>query len=117
MGRECGVQRRYRKIYGQMSIRDLSDCPDVSLSDMRRPIISRVNLAINPGQKKAKSKLLAGTQYLTEREIYEVSKSQNKYFVVLNPSNVIVRSKQEKKETERPLKESALYASVVQISM
>ncbi len=115
MGEECAAQLRYRKIYGQMSVRDLKDCPDISLSDMRRPIISRVNLAINPGQKHAKSKLLDGTQYLTERELYEVTKSQNRYFVVLNPSNVIVCSKQDKKVIERPLKESALYASVVQI--
>jgi hypothetical protein len=115
MDEECVAQLRYRRIYGQMSVRDLKDCPDISLSDMRRPIISRVNLAINPGQKHAKSKLLDGTQYLTERELYEVAKSQNKYFVVLNPSNVIICSKQDKKVIERPLKESALYASVVQI--
>ena len=115
MDENCVAQLRYRKIYGQMSVRDLKDCPDISLSDMRRPIISRVNLAINPGQKHAKSKLLDGTQYLTERELYEVAKSQNKYFVVLNPSNIIVCSKQDKKVIERPLKESALYASVVQI--
>ena len=116
MDGECGAQQRYREIYCQMSVRDPKDCPDISLSDMRRPIISRVNLAINPGHKKVKNKLLDGTQYLTERELYEVSKSQNKYFVVLNPSNVIVCSKQEKKETERPLKESALYTSVIQIN-
>ena len=115
MDKECTAQQRYRKIYGQMSVRDLKDCPDISLSDMRRPIISRVNLAINPGLKHAKSKLLDGTQYLTERELYEVTKSQNKYFVVLNPSNVQVCSKQDRKIIERPLKESALYSSVVQI--
>lgn len=109
-------QRRYEEIYGQMSVRQMSDCPNISFSDMRRPIISRVNLAINPVQKNAKtSKLLSGTQYLTERELYEIAKSQKKYFVVLNPSNVIVISKDGRRVVERPLKESALYASVVQI--
>ena len=112
----CETQRRYEKIYGMMSVRQLSDCPNICFSDMRRPIISRVNLAINPTLKNAKkTKLLSGSKYLTERELYEISKSQKNFFVVLNPSNVQVRSKADRREVERPLKESTLYSSVIQI--
>ena len=108
-------QRRYETIYGMMSVRDIKDCPKINQSETRRPIISRVNLAINPGNKKSSYKLLEGTNYLTERELYEVAKSQNRFYVALNPSNVIVSSKHDKKTIERTLRESALYSSVIQI--
>lgn len=98
-----------------MSIRDEKDCPDIYHSDLRRPIIPRINLAINPEEKKSTCKLLDGTKYLTERELYEVAKSQNRFYVVLNPSNVIVRQLDGYKTIERPLKESALYKSVISI--
>lgn len=112
---DCVEQKRYKQIYSMMSIRDEKDCPDIYHSDLRRPIISRINLAINPEEKKSTSKLLDGTNYLTERELYEVAKSQNRFYVVLNPSNVIVRQLDGYKTIERPLKESALYKSVISI--
>lgn len=105
-------QRRYEAIYGLMNAKD---CPIIWDSAYRRPVISRVNYAINPRDKKSKEKLLEGTQYLTERELYEISKSQDNFYVVLNPANVFVRSKTSVKEIERPLKESALFKSVTGI--
>lgn len=109
------VQRRYEAIYGMMSSKDPSACPIIWDSTSRRPVISRVNLAINPEGKKSEGKILEGTQYLTERELYVISKSQDRFYVVLNPSNVIVRYRTSIKEIEQPLKESALYRSVVKI--
>lgn len=108
-------QRRYEAIYGKMSSKEASDCPIIWDSNMRRPVISRINRAISPEGKRGQEKLLEGTQYLTERELYEISKSQDRFYVVLNPSNVIVRSKTSVKEIEQPLKDSVLYKSVVAI--
>ena len=108
-------QRRYEAIYGMMNAKEAKECPIIYDSAYRRPVISRVNLAINPRDKKSEGKILEGTQYLTERELYEISKSQDRFYVVLNPSNVIVRSKTSIKEIERPLKDSALYKSVTGI--
>ena len=108
-------QRRYETIYGLMSAKEAKDCPIIWPSTSRRPVISRVNLAVNPEGKKGEGKLLEGSQYLTERELYEISKSQDRFYVVLNPSNVIVRSRTSIKEIEQPLKESALYKTVTAI--
>lgn len=110
------VQRRYEAIYGMMSSKDANACPIIWETKCRRPVISRVNLAINPDGKKSEGKTLEGTQYLTERELYEISKSQDRFYVVLNPSNVVVRSRTAIKEIEQPLKESALYNTIIQIS-
>ncbi len=98
-----------------MNAKEAKECPIIYDSAYRRPVISRVNLAINPRDKKSEGKILEGTQYLTERELYEISKSEDRFYVVLNPSNVLVRSKTSIKEIERPLKESALFKSVTAI--
>lgn len=114
---ERGVEQlRYKAIYGLMSAKDESACPIIFPSVLRRPLISRINLAVNPEGKKGEGKLLEGSRYLTERELYEISKSQDRFYVVLNPSNVIVRSRTNIKEIEQSLKESALYKSVTAIN-
>ena len=96
----CRAQRQYEEIYRSLSVRDESGCPNICFSETRRPIKSRI------------TKLIKTHDYLTEKDLYQLSSSQHRLFVVLNPSNVVVCSKQDRKVIERPLKESALYSSV-----
>lgn len=98
------TQRQYEEIYRNLSVRDESGCPDICFSETRRPIKSRI------------IKLIQKHDYLTEKDLYQLSASQHRLFVVLNPSNVVVCSKQDKKVIERPLKESVLYSSVTAIT-
>ena len=82
-----------------MSVRDDNECPNVRFSETRRPIKSRI------------TKLIDKHDYLTEKDLYQLSSSQHRLFVVLNPSNVFVQEKGENRVTEKPLKESKLYSA------
>ena len=99
----CRVQRQYEEIYRSLSVRDENGCPDICFSETRRPIKSRI------------IKLIQTHDYLTEKDLYQLSSSQHRLFVVLNPSNIIVRYKNERAAVEKPLKESGLYSSVSKI--
>lgn len=99
----AAAQRRYEEIYREMSVREDKDCPNIRFSDTRVPIKSRLR------------KIIQEHNYLTEKDLYQLSSSQKKMFVVLNPSNVFVQSKTGKIISERPLKESSLYAKIIQI--
>ena len=81
-----------------MSPRDPNDCPDISFSETRRPIKSRL------------VKLIQDHPYLTEKALYQLTSSQKKMFVVLNPSSIFVQVKPG--EREKPLRESDLYKVV-----
>lgn len=115
----CRTYRQYVEIYGQMSGKDDEcDCPNICFSETRRPILTRLNYAIEPTAKSGKQPkyaILSGTKYLTDRDLYKVSKSQHKYYVVLNSSNILVRSKEGIRTIERHLKESSLYKTFLQI--
>ena len=98
----CAAQRRYEEIYRQFSIRN-ADCPNICFSETRRPIKSRLMKAVREHE------------YLTERDLYQLSVSQRKLFIMLNPSNVLVQGKGLNMNVERPLKESALFSAVSRI--
>ena len=98
----CAAQRRYEEIYRQFSIRN-ADCPNICFSETRRPIKSRIMKAVREHE------------YLTERDLYQLSESQRKLFIMLNPSNVLVQGKGLNMNVERPLKESALFSAVSRI--
>lgn len=95
---DCRAQKQYKEIYRQMSPRDPNDCPDISFSETRRPIKSRL------------VKLIQDHPYLTEKALYQLTSSQKKMFVVLNPSSIFVQVKPG--EREKPLRESDLYKVV-----
>lgn len=95
----CRTQLQYEDIYRRMSVRDDNECPNVRFSETRRPIKSRI------------TKLIDKHDYLTEKDLYQLSSSQHRLFVVLNPSNVFVQEKGENRVTEKPLKESKLYSA------
>lgn len=115
----CRTYVQYEGIYRQMSGKGgMADCPNICFSETRRPILTRLNYAIEPVSKTGKKPnytLQSGSNYLTERDLYKVAKSQHKYYVVLNSSNVLVRSKEGMRVVERRLKESALYRTFVQV--
>ena len=98
MDENCRVQKQYGEIYRQMSPRDSRDCPIISFSETRRPIKSRI------------VKIMQEHPYLTEKALYQLTSSQKKMFVVLNPNNVFVLSDQG--ESGKPLRESSLYKVV-----
>lgn len=101
--RRCRSCLQYEEIYRCLSVRDESDCPDISFSETRRPIKSRI------------TKLIQNHDYLTEKDLYQLSSSQHRLFVVLNPSNIIVRYKNMNAVVEKTLKESSLFSSVSKI--
>ena len=98
----CSAQRRYEEIYRQLSSRN-ADCPNICFSETRRPIKSRIKKAVRQHE------------YLTERDLYQLSGSQRKLFIMLNPSNVQVQGKGLNMNVERPLRESALYSTICRI--
>lgn len=98
----CAAQRRYEEIYRQLSIRN-ADCPNICFSETRRPIKSRLKKSVREHE------------YLTERDLYQLSGSQRKLFIMLNPSNVLVQGKGLNMNVERPLRESALYSTICRI--
>lgn len=115
---KCRAAVQYERIYRLMNGKEDRDCPNICFSETRRPILTRLNYAIEPFHKRKadlKYKLLSGSNYLTERDLYKISKSQRRYYVVLNPSNIFVCSKEENKVIERPLKESRLYKDFIQV--
>ena len=98
---DCRAQKQYKEIYRLMSPRDLNDCPNITFSDTRRPIKSRI------------VKIIQEHSYLTEKALYQLTSSQRKMFVVLNPSNVYVQGKPN--EREKQLRESDLFSAVSKI--
>ena len=109
--------KRYAEIYRKMhssrhQIGDM-DIPGVRFSNIRRATVSRINLAIKPDSKKEKDKyvqkLMKGSYYLTDGDMYTISKSKSHYFIDVNSSNVFVCSKNGTKEEMHPLESSELF--------
>ena len=100
--RGCAAQRRYEEIYRRISTRN-AECPDIRFSETRRPIKSRLK------------KTIRMHDYLTEKDLYQLTESQHRMFVMLNPSNVLVQGRGMNMNVERPLRESSLYSAVCRI--
>ena len=101
---KCRVQLQYEDIYREMSVRDVSDCPYIRFSETRRPIKSRI------------IKLIDNHNYLTEKDLYQLSSYQHRLFVALSPSNIFVQYKADNRFVEKMLKESRLYSQVISIN-
>ena len=103
----------YRKIHPSKKRIDNNDIPGIIYSKIRRTTVSRINLAIKPDSKKKKDeyvqKLMKGSYYLTDGDMYTISKSKSHYYVDVNSSNVFVCLKNGIKEELHPLESSELF--------